>query len=305
MAETVNVTSINENPLCARLQKKFAGRGAASAGTKAVKKAYNTAVNTSFARNADPFEETAEFVRAGATKKVAKTTVAYKAQANAARTAPKVAPAAAAYNAQPFEKTATFDRATFAKAYDRAAKIRNQAVNFDASTREIPRVTKKAAKAKVKEKMGLWDRIKAFAVGDAVEEKKVRSTPISKGLVLSAIVIALIVVLMLFTLAQINEFKSEISNLESERSQLLTKIDDLNVAIDAKNDIRMIEDEATNRIGMVKSNQVATKYVTISDGERVEVVEGTEETSEGEYGVFGTLMSVMGSNWDHLMEYIN
>jgi len=55
---------------------------------------------------------------------------------------------------------------------------------------------------------------------------------------------------------------------------------------------------------MVKSNQVATKYVSISDGERVEVVD-TAENAEGEYGVFGTLMSVMGTNWDHLMEYIN
>ncbi len=121
---------------------------------------------------------------------------------------------------------------------------------------------------------------------------------------LSAVVIALIVILMLFSIAQINEFKSEISQLESQRTTLLTKIDDLNVAIDAKNDIRVIEEEATSRIGMVKSNQVATKYVSISDGERVEVVDASEE-NESEYGVFGTLMSVMGSNWDHLMEYIN
>ena len=121
---------------------------------------------------------------------------------------------------------------------------------------------------------------------------------------LSAVVIALIVILMLFSIAQINEFKSEISQLESQRTTLLTKIDDLNVAIDAKNDIRVIEEEATSRIGTVKSNQVATKYVSISDGERVEVVDASEG-NESEYGVFGTLMSVMGSNWDHLMEYIN
>ncbi|MBR4071359.1 MAG: hypothetical protein IKK26_02260, partial [Clostridia bacterium] len=108
----------------------------------------------------------------------------------------------------------------------------------------------------------------------------------------------------LFSIAQINEFKSEISQLENQKTTLLTKIDDLNVAIDAKNDIRVIEEEATTRIGTVKSNQVATKYVSISDGERVEVVEAAENT-DGEYGVFGTLMSVVGTNWNHLMEYIN
>lgn len=294
MAETVNVTSINENPLCTRLQKKFAGRGAASAGTKAVKNAYSTVVNSKAFQAASPFEETAEFVRAG---KTVRNTVAYNAAASAKSAPARVAKATTANYNSAFEKTTTFE-----KAYARAAGVRAKAADFNAATRQMPRV--KASKAKAKSNVSLWEKIKAFAVGETHEEKAVRSTPISKGLVLSAIVIAFIVVLMLFSIAQINEFKNEISQLENQKTTLLTKIDDLNVAIDAKNDIRFIEDEATNRIGMVKSNQVATKYVTISDGERVEVVE--DETDEAvEYGVFGTLMSVVGTNWDHLMEYIN
>lgn len=301
MAETVRVTSISENPLCTRLQKKFAGRGAASAGSKAVKNAYNTFAGSKFAAAANPFEETGEFVRAGQSKKVA---TAYKA-AETVKSAPaKAAHNATAYNSSAFDKTATFNRATYAKAYERAAGVRAAAADFNATTRQMPKVKTAKASAKAKEKFNFFEWLKATAAGDAAEEKVVRSTPISKGLILSAVVIALIVILMLFSIAQINEFKSEISQLEAQRTTLLTKIDDLNVAIDAKNDIRVIEEEATTRIGMVKSNQVATKYVSISDGERVEVVD-TAENAEGEYGVFGTLMSVMGTNWDHLMEYIN
>ena len=301
MAETVRVTSISENLLCTRLQKKFAGRGAASAGSKAVKGAYEAIKNSKIVAAANPFEETGEFVRAGQTRKVS---TAYKA-AETVKSAPaKVTHNANAYNAS-YEKTATFERATYAKAYARAAGVRAAAADFNATTRQMPKVkTTKAAKNNSKEKFNLIEWFKAFVAGDAAEEKTVRSTPISKGLVLSAVVIALIVILMLFSIAQINEFKSEISQLESQRTTLLTKIDDLNVAIDAKNDIRVIEEEATSRIGLVKSNQVATKYVSISDGERVEVVDASEG-NESEYGVFGTLMSVMGSNWDHLMEYIN
>ncbi len=295
MGETVNVTSINENPLCTRLQKKFAGRGAASAGTKAVKNAYNTVANSKIAKAVDPFEETAEFVRAG---KTVKTAAAYKAPAEA-KTA-----ATAAYHNSTFAKTATFEKVTFAKAYARAAGVRAAAADINAATRQMPKV-KTSSKVAEKKKTSLLERIKAFAFGDELEERKVRSTPISKGLVLSAVVIAFIVILMLFSIAQINEFKNEISGLEADKAELLTKIDDLNVAIDAKNDIRFIEDEATNRIGMVKSNQVATKYVSISDGERVEVVDNSEADGESKYGVFGTLMSVIGTNWDHLMEYIN
>ncbi len=294
MADTIaNATSITENPLCTRLQKKFAGRGAASAGTKAVKNACETIASSKIAAAANPFEETGEFVRAGQTRTVA---TAYKTTARTAATA-------TAYKSSAFEKTATFDRATFAAAYARAAGVRAAAVDFNAATRQMPKVKAKSA-PKAKAKLNLMEKLKEFAFGEDIGEKQVKSTPISKGLVVSAIVIAFIVVLMLFSIAQINEFKSEISQLEAERTTLLTKIDDLHVAIDAKNDIRVIEDEATNRIGMVKSNQVATKYVSISDGERVEVVDASEKI-EGEYGVFGSLMSVVGANWDHLMEYIN
>ena len=58
MAETVRVTSISENPLCTRLQKKFAGRGAASAGSKAVKGAYEAIKSSKIVAAANPFEET-------------------------------------------------------------------------------------------------------------------------------------------------------------------------------------------------------------------------------------------------------
>ncbi len=299
MAETVNVTSINENPLCARLQKKFAGRGAASAGTKAVKNAYNTVANSEIAKTANPFEETSEFVRAG---KTTKTAAAYQSASKAKVNAKSNARTANAYNAA-FEKTTTFERA-----YARAAGVRAAAADINAQTRQMPKVkaaSKTASKAAPKSAFNVWSFIKSAFAKDAYEERAVKSTPISKGLILSAVVIAFIIVLMLFSIAQINEFKNEISGLQADKAELLTQIDDLYVAIDAKNDIRFIESEATGRIGMVKSNQVATKYVSISGGERVEVVDGTEEASEAEFGVFGTLMSVVGTNWDHLMEYIN
>lgn len=308
MAETVNVTSINENPLCARLQKKFAGRGAASAGTKAVKNVYNTVKDTKIARTADPFEETTEFVRAGGTKKAASSANAYNVAARARATTAKSARTATAYNSSAFDKTTTFERATFKKAYDRAASIREKAVDYNASTRQIPCVKKANIKSATKtadaSKPSFKEWFKSLVMGDDYEEKKVKSTPVSKGLILSGLVIAFIVILMIFSFAQINEFKNEISGLESRKADLLTRIDDLNVAIDAKNDIRMIEAEAT-AMGMVKSNQVTTKYISLSDGERVEVIDASAESGEGEYGVFGTLMSVIGSNWDHVMEYIN
>lgn len=297
MAENVRVTAASENPLCARLQKKFEGRGVASAGSKAAR-TVNNVKNSAVAKTANPFEETAQFVPAASYKKTA-----YGAKAQTR--------SATAYNTQrvsnvsnvSFEKTATFQRGqTFSAAYERAAGIRAKAADFKATTRTMPKA--KAAPAKAAKK-STFESLKAAFFGETLEEKKVKSSPISLGLILSGIVIALIIVLMIFSIAQINEFKNEISQLEGDRAELLTRIEDLHVSIDAKNNIRVIEDEATNRIGMVKSNEVASKYVSISDGERIEVACDNVVDGEENYGVFGTLMSAMGANWDHLMEYIH
>ena len=275
---TNRVTAVSENPLCARLQAKFEGRGAASAGTKYVAKAAAKIANTKFAKNAVPFEETVEFVHAGATHKA----TAYKAQA-------------VAYNPN-MAATAQFARMPYAKAYERAANVRAQAASMKGATRVMNAV-------KVEKKTTFIDKAIAFFKTEKLDEKQVETQKFSKGVILSAIVIVMIVMLMLFSLAQINEFKSEISTLESTKSELQTTIQTLNVSLDAKNDIRMIEDTAKNDIGMVRSNEVTSKYITVSGGERIEVIEN-EEANE-DFGVFGTLMSAISSNWDHIMEYIN
>ncbi len=275
---TNRVTAVSENPLCARLQAKFEGRGAASAGTKYVARVATKAANTKFAKNANPFEETVEFVHAGAAQKA----TAYKKQATA-------------YNPA-MEKTAQFCVNPYAKAYARAAKVRAQVAAMRGETRVMKAV--KPAK-----KLTFMEKATAFFGVEKSEEQDVTTQKLSKGVIISAIVIVMIVMLMLFSLAQINEFKSEISALENTKSELQTTIQTLNVSLDSKNDIRMIEETATNDIGMVRSNEVTSKYITVSGGERVEMIE-TEEASE-DFGVFGTLMSAISNNWDHVMEYIN
>ncbi len=275
---TNRVTAVSENPLCARLQAKFEGRGAASAGTKYVARTVAKAANTKFAKNANPFEETVEFVHAGTAHKA----TAYKSQANA-------------YNPA-MEKTAQFSVNPYAKAYARAAKVRAQAAKMNGETRVMKAV--KPAK-----KLTLAEKAAAFLSLEKSDEQDVATQKLSKGVVISAIVIVMIVMLMLFSLAQINEFKSEISDLENTKSELQTTIQTLNVSLDSKNDIRMIEDTATNDIGMVRSNEVTSKYITVSGGERVEMI-AAEDTDE-DFGVFGTLMSAITNNWDHIMEYIN
>ena len=285
---TYRATAVSENPLCTRLQAKFQGRGASSAGTKYVAKTAAKVAKSKVVRNADPFEGTVEFVRAGAPRKTAQkasSARAYNAQTNVKK----------AYNPAMAQTTA-FNPQRYAKAYARAASVREKAAMMQGETRVMNAV--KPAK-----KETVLDKALAFVFGEALDEKTVKTEKLSKGVIISAIVIVMIVMLMLFSFAQINEFKTEISELENAKAVLQTTIQTLNVSLDSKNDIRMIEETATNDIGMVRSNQVTSKYISVSGGERVEVVENSEEAEE-DFGVLGTLMSAIGTNWDHLMEYI-
>ena len=110
--------------------------------------------------------------------------------------------------------------------------------------------------------------------------------------------------MIIFSFSQISQFKSEISDLESQRSALCEEIDKLSLSVDLKNDVREIERAATEDIGMVKSNQVESKYISLSEGERVEVISENADSAESDYGIFGTVMSAFGRNWDNLMDYI-
>ena len=110
--------------------------------------------------------------------------------------------------------------------------------------------------------------------------------------------------MIIFSFAQINEFKREISGLESKRSELSTEVEQLAIQLDLKNDVRVIEKAAREDIGMVRRNQVESKYINIAQGDRVEVIEDTEENQE-DFGIFTTLLSSVGSGWDKLLEYID
>ena len=136
------------------------------------------------------------------------------------------------------------------------------------------------------------------------EEVVVKKAPVSVSLIIGIILFCAVVMMIIFSFAQISEFKKEISSLEAQKETLTAEIDQLCLDIDLKNDIRYIEQVATEEIGMVKSNRVESKYISVAEGERIELPEAAEATNE-DYGIFSTMMSSVQSNWDKLMEYID
>ena len=82
------------------------------------------------------------------------------------------------------------------------------------------------------------------------------------------------------------------------------EIDQLAVKLDLKNDVRVIEQTAREDIGMVRRNQVESKYINVAQEDRVEVIDDAEETTQ-DLGIFTTLLSSVGSGWNKLLEYID
>ncbi len=287
------VTNAAQNPLCGRLQQKFSGRGAASASvsyqTRAIPRVDPRIASggrkIAKAVNVNPFEETAEFVPAGKTVKKQASNV-YKAAAKAKTEQTQ--------KTQAYAKTTPFASGAYAAAYARAASIRAQAAAVD-TKKTVP-----AAPGSAVEKQGLLQLIR----GGRADEVRVKSSPIPKSIVIAVILFTAIVMMILFSFSQINEFKREISGLESQRSELNTEISQLAIQLDLKNDVRVIEQTAREDIGMVRRNQVESKYINVAQGDRVEVLDDAQDNEE-DFGIFTTLLSSFGSSWDKLMEYID
>ena len=289
----MHVTGTVENPLCGRLQQKFSGRGAAAVSAKCQTQEISR-VDGKIAKTVNPFEETAEFVPAG--KRTAVQTKTRTQQTVSAKATPSAAQRAA-YEAQ--QRTRAFTRVTpfpsgaYASAYARAASIRAQA----AVVQSRPHASAKQAE---RTKSGLLQMIR----GGRSDEVRVKSSPVPKSILTAIVLFTAVVLMIIFSFAQINEFKREISGLESQRSELSTEVEQLAIQLDLKNDVRIIEKTAREDIGMVRRNQVESKYINIAQGDRVEVIEDTEENQE-DFGIFATLLSSVGSGWDKLLEYIN
>ncbi len=165
-------------------------------------------------------------------------------------------------------------------------------------------IEKKTENAKAR--LSLGERWRSFIAKDEneLEEKKVKTLPVSRSLIVSIVLCTVMLMVVLFTYSSYTQLNSRVDELKAEKSALMADREHLQSLLAVRDDIREIEDYATNVIGMVKSDYVETRYVSIADGERIEVLSTEDSESETE-GLFSTLLSAMGGNWERVLEYID
>lgn len=141
----------------------------------------------------------------------------------------------------------------------------------------------------------------------AIKEVRMASKPFPMATVSLLAVFTVMIMVIMISFAQNYELNGEIASLEAQAQALAQSERELSLALEERDDIRVIEDIAINRIGMVRGNLVESRFVSVSGGDRVILNNNESDTSrqEGGYGLFSTMLSAFGENLDKLREYVD
>ncbi len=141
----------------------------------------------------------------------------------------------------------------------------------------------------------------------AVEQDRVRTVkaktrkPFPLGAVVMVTICTLLLMFLVISYVQINEYTIEVASLRGELADLVDERKELTLALEEKNDMVAIEAYATENLGMVKSDQLTKKHISLEQEDKIEVVE--TEPSQDVTVVTG-VMSAIADNFTGLWEYI-
>lgn len=149
----------------------------------------------------------------------------------------------------------------------------------------------------------------AAARAKAAPAKRVKTryvphaTPFPVGRILLVAICTLLLAFLVYSGVQISELTREIADLQKEKASLAMQEKELALALEGKNDLRVIEKIATEELGMVKRDQILQKYISLSTGDRVELYD--TQTGEAEGGMGMGLLSAIGKNFEAWLEYLD
>ena len=119
--------------------------------------------------------------------------------------------------------------------------------------------------------------------------KKVKSeTPFPVGFLFYALIFTLVFLFLTYNYCQINEVTQDINSMENDLAILKKEETRLQVELDSKNDLRMVEELAVGELGMVKADKLTRQYVSLSGGDKI-VARAAQQQPQS----FGVLLSTV------------
>lgn len=106
-------------------------------------------------------------------------------------------------------------------------------------------------------------------------------------------------------MVRIKEYEAEIRAMERQVSTLSTKRKELSDRLEQKNDLNLIEEYAVNRLGMIKADQLARRYVSLEGEDKIELVNEESEGAVSRYFTdLGAIFDSLGEKFAAFWEYI-
>lgn len=112
---------------------------------------------------------------------------------------------------------------------------------------------------------------------------KAQRAPFPVSFVLLAVTVTLICMFLVMNYSKVNVYTRRINELENNIAQYKTEQARLNILLNQKDDLRLIEERATKTLGMVKFDNLEKLYVGNDGQDKIEVIK--QETKEAKLGI--------------------
>ena len=129
---------------------------------------------------------------------------------------------------------------------------------------------------------------------------KRRTPSLSLGMLVSFMVTAMVLSMVVFSGSLINEEARRYSELSDTLAELKETDKTLTLALEEKHELVDAMDIAVNELGMVAVNATATEYISLSDGDGVEVYDADEEKTSFTVNLLNTFSDKIGGFLEYL-----
>ena len=209
----------------------------------------------------------------------------------------------ASYSSRPGVRTADRSRiserdtlseeiAGMGRARQRAADGTDKRIPSGAENTRAKQAHAGKKKIRVEQTRAAKKRAAAAAAGGHTEEIELKRGSFPVALIALTLIAVLIIFTIVESFAKVYQTSSEIARMKAELEALKEEAAGLELKLDEKNDIRTIREIAVGELGMAEEDSMQRRFVSVSGGERIEVLEAEEDTT----GAGGVLFSSLGES---------
>lgn len=163
---------------------------------------------------------------------------------------------------------------------------RNINNNINAQKKKTEYFSKRTAE----QKRDRWEGFEPITPSLEIPVRRKRIPPVFLAMLL---VSTFMIMFLVMSISEIYETTNEIATLENEIATLKADAEELKLQLEEKNDIKLIEEIATTQLGMTKEDSLQRRYVSLSEGERIDVIDVEPEEETGGI-LLSSILSAIG-----------